>query len=84
VIVAGTGALRGYEDEPHVDLRVDDHRDPVGELSRVLSLHRAHCIMRSLRNRPAAEQVQVLTSLVDDHPDDPHLSAWLVSARQTL
>lgn len=81
VVVAGSGPPRGYEDEPHVDLRVDDHRSPVDELARLLSLHRAHCVMRSLRDLPAEHQVSALTPLVAEHPGDPHLKFWLEAAR---
>jgi uncharacterized Ntn-hydrolase superfamily protein len=73
VIVSGAGPLRGYEDEPHVDLRVDDHRDPVGELSRLLGLHRAHGAMRALMRRPVEERIDELRMLAAAYPDDPHL-----------
>lgn len=73
VIVGGTTALRGYADEPHVDLRVDDHRDPVGELRRLLALHRAHCRMRTISELDEHERLPTLEALLDAHPGDPHL-----------
>lgn len=41
VIVASRGTGRPWVDRL-VDLRVDDHDDPLGELSRLLTLHRAY------------------------------------------
>lgn len=41
VIVAGRGTARPWIDRL-VDLRVDDHADPLGELRRLLTLHRAY------------------------------------------
>lgn len=73
VIVTGPGLLRGDADEPHVDLRVDDHRDPVEELARLLSLHRAHCRMRRLlEHAPPVDEAEV-TNLLTLHPEDPFL-----------
>lgn len=82
VIVTGQTPLRGYEDEPHVDLRVDDHRDPVAELGRLLELHRAHCTMRSIRNSPPDDQLPVLAELLGRHPGDPHLRRAVQRARR--
>lgn len=41
VVVAGRGSGRPWIDRL-VDLRVDDHHDPLGELRRLLGLHRAY------------------------------------------
>lgn len=41
VVVAGRGTGRPWSDRL-VDLRVDDHDDPLGELERLLVLHRAY------------------------------------------
>jgi len=41
LVVAGRASGRHGEDRP-VDLRVDDHHDPVGELRRLLGLRRAY------------------------------------------
>lgn len=81
VIVSGVGPLRGYADEPHVDLRVDDHRDPIGELSRLLALHRAHCRMRQIGEVPEDERAPLLESLLREHPGDPHLERALRRTR---
>ncbi|HYD08493.1 MAG TPA: DUF1028 domain-containing protein [Acidimicrobiales bacterium] len=67
VIVTGRKALGGWPTEPHVDLRVDDSRDPVGDLDRLLRLHRAHNEMRS-----GASPTR-LRELLQQHPGDPLL-----------
>ena len=77
VIVTGFGPLRGYADEPHVDLRVDDHRNPVGELRRLLALHRAHCEMRRIQDVPEEQRTLVIEALSREHPGDPHLERAL-------
>lgn len=41
VVVAGRGSGRPWMDRL-IDLRVDDHDDPLGELRRLLTLHRAY------------------------------------------
>jgi uncharacterized Ntn-hydrolase superfamily protein len=81
VIVAGAGPLRGHPDEPHIDLRVDDHRAPVDELGRLLSLHRAHCTMRLLSGDDSDQKITVLEGLLREHANDPHLLRALQRAR---
>lgn len=81
VFVTGRTPLAGYADEPHVDLRVDDHRAPVEELARLLSLHRAHCEMRLGEAEPGPAHVERLQALLSAHPDDPHLRRALDRAR---
>jgi uncharacterized Ntn-hydrolase superfamily protein len=73
LIVAGPGPLRGDAGEPHVDLRVDDHRDPVAELTRLLSLHRATCRMRQLLETTLPVDQAEVAELLALHPDDPFL-----------
>jgi uncharacterized Ntn-hydrolase superfamily protein len=41
LVVAGRATGRAWEDR-RVDLRVEDHADPIGELTRLLRLHRAY------------------------------------------
>lgn len=41
LVVKGTSSGRCWEDRP-IDLRVEDHPDPVGELGRLLKVHRAY------------------------------------------
>ncbi len=77
VIVTGTHPLRGYPDEPHVDLRVDDHRDPVAELQRLLALHRAHCTMRAIDHLDGPERIRTIGAMLSVHPGDPHLESTL-------
>lgn len=74
VFVTGRDALTGYVDEPHVDLRVDDHREPVGELARLLDLHRCHGIMRQAYEDPNVDVTAVVPPLAARHPGDPHLA----------
>ena len=73
LVVAGPTPLRGDAEEPHVDLRVDDHRDPVGELTRLLSLHRATCRMRQLLETTPPSNHEEVSELLALHPDDPFL-----------
>ena len=86
VIVTGTGPLTGYADEPHVDLRVDDHREPVGELRRLLDLHRAHCAMRLAFAASAKDGgfdlLAAIAPLAERHPHDPHLARAFDTARR--
>jgi uncharacterized Ntn-hydrolase superfamily protein len=49
-VVRSGGSYGGYLDR-YVDLRVDDHPDPIKELSRLLQLHRFYL------TRPAADQL---------------------------
>ena len=84
VYVTGRAPLNGDTDEPHVDLRVDDHREPVAELARLLSLHRAHLSMRETFLGEVGGAEGTLGPLLDEHPDDPHLRtalAWAKSNR---
>ena len=81
VYVSGRGPLNGETNEPHVDLRVDDHREPVAELSRLLSLHRAHLAMRETFSGEVGDAEAVLTPLAEAHPDDPHLRTALARAQ---
>lgn len=73
VLVTGRGPLRGDADEPHVDLRVDDHRDPVEELSRLLLLHRAQCRMRQMLAGALPVDEAEVADLLAIHPEDPFL-----------
>ena len=84
VVVTSDRPLGGYADEPHVDLRVDDHRDPVAELARLLALHRAHCTMRLLEDHPANDRIAVLLRLLDSHAGDPHLERAVGRARDQM
>ena len=76
--------MTGFWWEPHVDLRVDDHRAPVAELDRLLRLHRAHCEMRRVLAETDLEpddRLAVLEPLLTAHPEDPHLNRAVQSAR---
>jgi uncharacterized Ntn-hydrolase superfamily protein len=72
VIVSSTSPFNGDAGEPHVDLRIDDHRRPVEELARLLSLHRAHTDVRRAEPKTIA---RTATQWLQRHPDDPYLRA---------
>jgi uncharacterized Ntn-hydrolase superfamily protein len=72
VIVTSTDPYNGDATEPHVDLRVDDHRNPVDELARLLSLHRAHTAVR--RAEPD-NIIETAARWLPSHPNDPYLQA---------
>jgi uncharacterized Ntn-hydrolase superfamily protein len=78
VVVSGT-----REDAPWkrvVDLRVDDHLDPVEELGRLLALHRAFDhLARSHDHAAAFRLAEVLAELdlaIADAPEDDQLAFW--------
>ena len=84
VLVTSTEPLGGWPDEPHVDLRVDDHQDPIVELERLLRLHRAHlALLGSLDEADPAARRAVLEPLVAEHPEDPLLRQFLDAATRT-
>ena len=55
-------AAEGKPWEREVDLRVDDHADPLGELRRLLQLRRAYRAMREPPG-PSEEDLEVLSDL---------------------
>lgn len=81
VLVTGVGPMTGYADEPHVDLRVDESREPVQELGRLLAVHRAHCEMRIAFESHESDLLARLTPLYERHPDDPHLRSAIERLR---
>ncbi len=87
LIVREGGGYGGFNDR-FVDLRVDDHPDPVGELNRIYALwnttflieSRMESIDRFNRNKQfaAAQEetrrvVESLNAQLRDHPDDPEI-----------
>ncbi|HLF15057.1 MAG TPA: tetratricopeptide repeat protein, partial [Bacteroidota bacterium] len=87
LIVREGGGYGGFNDR-FIDLRVDDHPDPVGELSRVYMLWnttfgiqiRMESVDRFNRNKQfaAAQEetrrvVETLNAQLRDHPDDPEI-----------
>lgn len=74
--------LAGFWFEPHVDLRVDGHHDPVPALARLLALHRAHNEMRRVASLQGSDRLEVLLPLLAAHPNDPHLARAVGTARQ--
>jgi uncharacterized Ntn-hydrolase superfamily protein len=79
LVVAARGSGRPGE-ETLVDLRVDDHPDPLGELRRLLRLQRAYARV-DVGDRLAAEgdSAGALREYAAAHaaqPDDPELAFW--------
>jgi uncharacterized Ntn-hydrolase superfamily protein len=75
------------EDRPWqrvIDLRVDDHPDPVGELERLLTLHRAFDHMARSNDHAAAfrlaEALAELDLAIADAPGDGQIAFWRVLA----
>ncbi|WP_198042952.1 MULTISPECIES: DUF1028 domain-containing protein [Actinoalloteichus] len=61
-----------------LDLRVDDHRDPLRELSRLLDVHRAHDLLASNANRlhEDADLARRLVEAAERIPGDALLTGW--------
>jgi uncharacterized Ntn-hydrolase superfamily protein len=79
LVVAGRGSGRPGEDKL-VDLRVDDHTDPLGELRRLLRLRRAYA-RADVGDQLAAEgdSAGALREYAAAHatePDNPELAFW--------
>ena len=79
LVVAGRGSGRPGEDQL-VDLRVDDHPDPLGELRRLLRLWRAYA-RADLGDQLAAEgdtsgAVREYAAAHAADPDNPELAFW--------
>jgi uncharacterized Ntn-hydrolase superfamily protein len=55
LLVAKPGGGYGGDTDKYLDLRVDDHADPVGELARLLGLHRLYF------RRPSPDQLTPVT-----------------------
>ncbi|MGW5053173.1 DUF1028 domain-containing protein [Actinokineospora sp. NPDC004072] len=58
----------GYADDPVIDLRVDDSRDPVGELARLLRVARAHRHLIAAHTTGDPDELRAAVALA---PDDP-------------
>jgi uncharacterized Ntn-hydrolase superfamily protein len=79
VVVAGRPTGSPGRDKP-IDLRVEDHRDPVGELQRLVGLNRAYA--RASAGDDAAGEGDLETALVEyeaahsSQPDNIELAFW--------
>jgi uncharacterized Ntn-hydrolase superfamily protein len=79
LVVAGRATGDPGEDR-RVDLRVEDHRDPVGELRRLVSLHAAY--RRAEAGDELAAQGDTDGALAEyeaahrSHPDNAELAFW--------
>jgi uncharacterized Ntn-hydrolase superfamily protein len=79
VVVAGCPTGSPVRDKP-IDLRVEDHRDPVGELQRLVGLNRAYA--RASAGDDAAGEGDMATALAEyeaahrAQPDNLELTFW--------
>lgn len=74
VVGPARGALpNGEWDDPVFDLRVDDSRDPVGDLARLVRVARAHrnLIRSATPGVSEDEAVSALRAAAEGAPDDP-------------
>jgi uncharacterized Ntn-hydrolase superfamily protein len=83
LVVAGRGSGRPGEDKL-VDLRIDDHPDPLGELRRLLRLWRAYA-RADVGDQLAAEgdtagAVREYAAAHAADPDNPELAFWHAAA----
>jgi uncharacterized Ntn-hydrolase superfamily protein len=79
LIVAPKASGKPAEERP-VDLRVEDHRDPVGELRRLMSLGRAYERVDIADQLAAAGDFEAALveygAAHDEHPDNAELAFW--------
>jgi uncharacterized Ntn-hydrolase superfamily protein len=79
VIVAGRATGRPSDDRP-LDLRVEDNRDPVGELSRLIGMRRAYDRAEAGDQRAADGDVAGALAEYEaahrSHPDNLELAFW--------
>jgi uncharacterized Ntn-hydrolase superfamily protein len=71
----------GAREEVSVELRVDHHGDPLGELRRALDFHRAYALLDVAEERGAAGDQEAAmragTEALSLAPDDAQLLLWL-------
>lgn len=75
LVVRSGGGYGGFSDR-WIDLRVDDHRDPITELRRLLDLHRLHFTRPALSDLvplegPLLAEVAARLSRIQSMPLDP-------------
>lgn len=62
----------GDGEDPTIDLRVDDSRDPIGDLQRLVRAHTAHRLVIRSADEPSAEAaLTALRRAAAQAPDDP-------------
>lgn len=80
IVVKGTSTGKPWDDNHLVDLRVDDHANPLSELERLLKLHRAYEHMNNgdlaveLNNMPLA--MQEYEAAMKMFPDNLEMRYW--------
>jgi uncharacterized Ntn-hydrolase superfamily protein len=79
LVVSGRRSERPWE-ERRIDLRVDDHRDPVTELARLLVIQRAteafDAGMQAFQGGDPAGALERLAQARALHPDEPQFHFW--------
>jgi uncharacterized Ntn-hydrolase superfamily protein len=79
LVVAAESSGRPWEDRL-VDLRVEDHADPLVELERLLSLHRAYELMNAGDRHMEADDteaaMQAYTAALEFAPDSYEIAFW--------
>lgn len=79
LVVAGTSSGRVWEDRL-VDLRVEDHPDPVAELTRLLRLHRAYEHMNAgdvhMEHNDVEAAILAYSAALDLAPDVYEIAFW--------
>ena len=77
LVVRDKGGYGGYSDR-FIDLRVDDHRDPIEELARLLDLHkRFYATGHHYKERYSEGQLGPWSPVFDDSGES--LKAWTVT-----
>lgn len=79
LVVSGKGGNCPW-DEKRIDLRVDDARDPLGELRRLLGIEHANASMDraldALRGADIAAALKELAAARELRPKDPYIQFW--------
>ncbi|MBI0583994.1 MAG: DUF1028 domain-containing protein [Methanomassiliicoccus sp.] len=79
LVVKGTATGHPWEDRP-IDLRVEDHADPVGELGRLLRVHRAYEDMNegdlAVEKGDMARALRLYGSARERCPDNEEMVFW--------
>jgi uncharacterized Ntn-hydrolase superfamily protein len=79
LVVSGKKGDRAWE-EKRIDLRVDDHPEPLVELRRLLAVHRAYVLLRRAGALASSGDLDAARDLFAEaqrlHPGNPEFSFW--------